>query len=75
VKCETADFQVRGHTTYTPDENDYRDVLALCQRFGIAVPAIFTSPDYRSSTKGLPATSDSPAECQGDDEAVDKGCE
>jgi lincosamide nucleotidyltransferase A/C/D/E len=30
VKCETAEFQVRGHTTYTPDEADYRDVLALC---------------------------------------------
>jgi lincosamide nucleotidyltransferase A/C/D/E len=41
VKCETAEFQVRGHTTYTPDETDYRDVLALCRAFDIKIPAIF----------------------------------
>jgi lincosamide nucleotidyltransferase A/C/D/E len=41
VKCETAEFQVRGHTTYPPDETDYRDVLALCRAFDIQVPAIF----------------------------------
>jgi lincosamide nucleotidyltransferase A/C/D/E len=41
VRCETAEFQVRGHTGYTPDENDYRDVLALCQAFDIEVPAVF----------------------------------
>ncbi len=41
VKCETAEFQVLGHTRYTPDEMDYRDVLALCQAFDIEVPAVF----------------------------------
>lgn len=41
VRCERAEFQVRGHTGYTPDENDYRDVLALCQAFDIDVPALF----------------------------------
>jgi len=41
VKCETAEFQVRGHTTYTPDETDYRDVLALCRAFDIELPPIF----------------------------------
>jgi lincosamide nucleotidyltransferase A/C/D/E len=41
VKCETAEFQVRGHTRYPPDETDYRDVLALCRAFGIEVPAVF----------------------------------
>ncbi len=41
VKCEMAEFQVRGHTRYTPDETDYRDVLALCQAFDIEVPAVF----------------------------------
>jgi lincosamide nucleotidyltransferase A/C/D/E len=41
VRCETAEFQVRGHITYTPDETDYHDVLALCQRFGIQMPDIF----------------------------------
>jgi lincosamide nucleotidyltransferase A/C/D/E len=41
VRCETADFQVRGHTGYTTDENDYRDVLALCQVFDIEIPPVF----------------------------------
>jgi lincosamide nucleotidyltransferase A/C/D/E len=41
VRCETAEFQVRGHTTYTPDELDYRDVLALCRAFDLRIPAIF----------------------------------
>jgi lincosamide nucleotidyltransferase A/C/D/E len=41
VKCETAEFQVRGRTRYTPDETDYRDVLALCRAFDIEVPAVF----------------------------------
>jgi lincosamide nucleotidyltransferase A/C/D/E len=41
VKCETAEFQVLGHTRYTPDETDYRDVLALCRAFDIPVPAVF----------------------------------
>src|SRR5579864_1737887 len=41
VNCETAEFQVRGHTTYTPDETDYRDILALCREFGLEMPAVF----------------------------------
>ena len=41
VTCETAEFQVRGHTGYTPDENDYRDVLALCSAFDIEIPSVF----------------------------------
>lgn len=41
VKCETAEFQVRGHTRYTPDETDYRDVLALCRAFHLDVPPVF----------------------------------
>jgi lincosamide nucleotidyltransferase A/C/D/E len=41
VKCETAEFQVRGHTGYTPDETDYRDVLALCRAFDLEVPPVF----------------------------------
>ena len=47
VNCETAEFQVRGHTTYTPDEIDYRDVLALCQSFGIEVPKLFQDLGFR----------------------------
>jgi lincosamide nucleotidyltransferase A/C/D/E len=41
VRCETAEFQVRGHTGYTPDATDYRDVLALCRAFSIAIPPLF----------------------------------
>jgi lincosamide nucleotidyltransferase A/C/D/E len=46
VKCETAEFQVWGHTRYTPDENDYRDVLALCNAFSIAMPEVFKSMGF-----------------------------
>jgi len=38
VACCTAAFQVRSHTGYPLDYNDYRDVLALCRRFGIPLP-------------------------------------
>jgi lincosamide nucleotidyltransferase A/C/D/E len=41
VNCETADAQVRGHTTYPPDEFDEQDVVALCQKFAIDVPPLF----------------------------------
>jgi lincosamide nucleotidyltransferase A/C/D/E len=41
VRCETAEFQVRGHTGYTPDETDYRDVLALCRAFDLEIPPVF----------------------------------
>lgn len=41
VACIEPEWQVRFHTGYTLDENDYRDVRALSQRFGIALP-----PEY-----------------------------
>ena len=41
VPCGTAEFQVRSHSNYEPDFDDYRDVRALCDRFGIALPAIY----------------------------------
>jgi lincosamide nucleotidyltransferase A/C/D/E len=47
VRCETAEFQVRGHTGYTPDATDYRDVLALCRAFGIAIPPVFERLGFR----------------------------
>ena len=46
VKCETAEFQVRGHTRYTPDEQDYNNVLALCRTFSIEVPELFKSMGF-----------------------------
>jgi len=32
---------VRFHSGYTLDENDYRDVLALCEKFGLELPEAF----------------------------------
>jgi lincosamide nucleotidyltransferase A/C/D/E len=39
VKCVPPDWMVKFHSGYALDENDYRDVAALCERFGIALPA------------------------------------
>ena len=41
VRCCTADFMVRSHTTYEPDLDDARDVFALCERFGIPLPEMY----------------------------------
>ncbi|HEX2281378.1 MAG TPA: hypothetical protein VHG52_06405, partial [Thermomicrobiales bacterium] len=38
VACTTADFQIRSHTGYQLDENDYHDVFALHHRFGLPLP-------------------------------------
>lgn len=39
VKCIPATWMVQFHTGYPLDDNDYRDVLALCERFGLALPS------------------------------------
>jgi lincosamide nucleotidyltransferase A/C/D/E len=39
VKCISPEWAVKFHSGYALDENDYRDVSALCERFGIALPA------------------------------------
>ena len=54
VKCETAEFQVRGHTTYTPDATDYDDVLALCQAFGIEIPSLFRELGFHQPDRPRP---------------------
>jgi lincosamide nucleotidyltransferase A/C/D/E len=38
VRCITPEWMVRFHCGYKCDEDDYHDVLALCERFGIALP-------------------------------------
>jgi len=38
VKCPPPDVMVEFHTGYDVDKDDYRDVKALCERFGIALP-------------------------------------
>jgi lincosamide nucleotidyltransferase A/C/D/E len=39
VKCISPEWTVKFHSGYELDENDYRDVSALCERFGMALPA------------------------------------
>ncbi len=39
VRCVPPEWMVKFHSGYALDENDYRDVAALCKRFGIALPA------------------------------------
>jgi lincosamide nucleotidyltransferase A/C/D/E len=41
VKCISVAWLIRFHSGYRLDENDYRDVLALCEQFDIALPAEF----------------------------------
>jgi lincosamide nucleotidyltransferase A/C/D/E len=42
VPCCTPEFQVRSHLGYEFDEQDRRDVMALCDHFGVELP-----PEYR----------------------------
>jgi lincosamide nucleotidyltransferase A/C/D/E len=39
VRCIDVVNLIQFHTGYAVDENDYQDVKALCQRFGIDLPA------------------------------------
>lgn len=38
VRCITPESLVKFHTGYSLEENDYKDVLALCQRFNLPLP-------------------------------------
>ncbi len=38
VKCISAEWAVKFHTSYELDENDFSDVSALCRRFNILLP-------------------------------------
>lgn len=42
VDCISPEYLVRFHTEYEVDENDIRDVLALCKRFNLPLP-----PEYK----------------------------
>ncbi|MHB8104171.1 MAG: nucleotidyltransferase domain-containing protein [Dehalococcoidales bacterium] len=44
VKCISLEWTVKWHTGYTPREHDFKDVSALCQKFGIDLPE-----EYRRS--------------------------
>jgi lincosamide nucleotidyltransferase A/C/D/E len=39
VRCITPEWMVKFHSGYKLDENDYHDVMLLCQHFGIELPA------------------------------------
>ena len=43
VDCISPEWMVKFHTGYELDVNDYRDVLALCQRFGIELPSEYSN--------------------------------
>jgi hypothetical protein len=45
VKCISPGWLVKFHTGYRLDENDYHDVKALCQRFGITMPSEYDKFD------------------------------
>ena len=41
VKCISAEWAVKFHTQYEPDETDFQDVQALCVRFDISLPHFY----------------------------------
>lgn len=41
VKCISPEWLVKFHTGYEVDFDDYRDVLALCEHFGLELPLEF----------------------------------
>jgi lincosamide nucleotidyltransferase A/C/D/E len=41
VKCISAEWAVKFHTQYEPDETDFQDVQALCARFDISLPEVY----------------------------------
>jgi lincosamide nucleotidyltransferase A/C/D/E len=49
VKCITPEWLVKFHSGYRLDEDDYRDVRALCRRFKIALPAEYAPFENKGS--------------------------
>lgn len=39
VKCITPEWAIKFHAGYELDDDDYHDVSALCEHFGIALPS------------------------------------
>lgn len=48
VKCISPEWLVKFHSGYELDEDDYYDVAALCERFGIPLPV-----EYERFRRGL----------------------
>ncbi len=49
VKCISPEWMVKFHTGYKLDGNDYHDVKALCQRFGVEMPSEYEAFERRGS--------------------------
>jgi lincosamide nucleotidyltransferase A/C/D/E len=49
VRCISVEWMVKFHSGYKLDENDYRDVSALCERFSIALPTEYERFTHQSS--------------------------
>jgi lincosamide nucleotidyltransferase A/C/D/E len=56
IKCISPEWLVQFHTGYQLDGNDYQDVKALCQRFGIPMPPEYAAFE-READKYLPGKS------------------
>lgn len=54
VKCISPEWIVKFHTGYNFDENDYRDVKALCQCFNIKLPLEYKGFEMKNDI-GLPS--------------------
>lgn len=52
VRCISAEWAVRFHSGYKLMEKDFRDVSALCDRFGIELPAEYHS--FKRGSSKLP---------------------
>ena len=41
VRCISAEWAVKFHSGYVPKEKDFRDVSALCEKFGFGLPTTY----------------------------------
>ena len=41
VRCISPEWAVKFHSGYELKQKDFRDVFALCQKFGIDLPAMY----------------------------------
>jgi lincosamide nucleotidyltransferase A/C/D/E len=54
VTCIAAEWMMRFHGTYEPDEKHFHDVSALQRRFGIAIPAAYHGFRAAGMTEATP---------------------
>ena len=50
VRCISAEYLVKWRTGYELHDSDYHDVSALCERFGIELPASTGSPETQDES-------------------------